>query len=179
MKMQNEGFMKKEELEFLKESNHIEREYGSVALEDVKKAWNYAKKRKDSINVKLIKEIHKRIMIRLNPEIAGKLRNMQVGVMTKDGFREAIHFIYIKEDLDKLCEFKPTNEKEVKEWHIKFEIIHPHKDGNGRTGRILMNIQRLSLGLPILIIHEGKQQMEYYKWFKKGKKDGRKICKRL
>jgi hypothetical protein len=53
-----------------------------------------------------------------------------------------------------------------KKAHVAFETIHPFVDGNGRIGRILMNWQRLQEGLPILIIHEGPEQMEYYKWFK-------------
>ena len=49
--------------------------------------------------------------------------------------------------------------------HVIFEKIHPFRDGNGRVGRILYNIHRLLVGLPIHIIHEGVEQMEYYKWF--------------
>ena len=58
-----------------------------------------------------------------------------------------------------------VDEETIEQDHIWFEKIHPFEDGNGRTGRILMNIQRLNAGLPLLIIHEGKEQMEYYKWF--------------
>jgi hypothetical protein len=29
-----------------------------------------------------------------------------------------------------------------------------------------MNVQRLMIGLPLLIIHEGEEQFSYYKWFK-------------
>ena len=37
-------------------------------------------------------------------------------------------------------------------FHIRFERIHPFNDGNGRTGRILMNYHLLKLGLaPVLI----------------------------
>ena len=50
--------------------------------------------------------------------------------------------------------------------HVKYEKIHPFVDGNGRTGRIFMNWWRIKNNLPILVIHEGKEQMDYYKWFK-------------
>jgi hypothetical protein len=75
---------------------------------------------------------------------------------------------YPFENKDNLKEMpKSTKEVFIKQWHINFEGIHPFEDGNGRIGRILMNLQRLSVGLPILIIHEGEEQFEYYKWFKK------------
>ena len=48
--------------------------------------------------------------------------------------------------------------------HIAYERIHPFIDGNGRTGRMFMNWQRLKAGLPILVIKE-KEKQEYYKWF--------------
>jgi Fic family protein len=66
----------------------------------------------------------------------------------------------IREDKDKL-------EEKTLLMHIKFEEIHPFEDGNGRVGRILWNIQRLMLGLPLKIIHTGKEQFDYYKIFNK------------
>jgi len=54
----------------------------------------------------------------------------------------------------------------TKQCHVLFEKIHPFIDGNGRTGRMVYNWHRLKLGLPIHIIHEGKEQFKYYKWFK-------------
>ncbi len=57
-----------------------------------------------------------------------------------------------------------AREAVCKHWHIKYEHIHPFIDGNGRTGRIFYNWQRLRLGLPIHIIWE-KDKQEYYKWF--------------
>ena len=38
--------------------------------------------------------------------------------------------------------------------HTKFENIHPFADGNGRTGRLLMNYLLLLLDHPPIIIHE-------------------------
>jgi Fic family protein len=57
-------------------------------------------------------------------------------------------------------------EETSKELHVLYEKIHPFVDGNGRTGRIFMNWWRIKNGLPILVIHKGKEQHEYYKWFK-------------
>lgn len=62
--------------------------------------------------------------------------------------------------------------KLIKEQHIRFEKIHPFIDGNGRVGRMLMNWQRVKIGLDIVIVWEDNKQ-EYYQWFKEGQKDGK------
>ena len=46
-------------------------------------------------------------------------------------------------------------------FHVKFENIHPFADGNGRTGRILMNYLLLIDGHPPIIIYE-EDRKEYY-----------------
>jgi len=165
--------MKNKEIEFLKESNAIEGEYSDEALEDAKDAWKYTKKHKGHVNLKLILGVHRNLMKRLNPKIAGKLRKVQVGVMTKEGFKEAINFTEIKDELNQLCNqgiYPVYSMPMIKDWHIQFEHIHPFEDGNGRVGRILMNFQLLNEDLPILVIHEGEEQQRYYKWFKGVKK---------
>ncbi len=49
----------------------------------------------------------------------------------------------------------------------KFKEINEFlEQSNFVKGRILYNIHRLKLGLSIHIVHIGKEQTEYYKWFK-------------
>ena len=175
----------KEEKEFLKESNAIEREYSKEALDDAIDAWEYAKKQfkkdKEQVSIEFILGIHKRLLKRLAPHYAGKIREcaVMIGGEVRSQSKEEII-----EELNELCtkwntkifltgscsltEAREKQQKEdfVKKWHVGFETTHFACDGNGRTGRILMNIQRLKLGLPLLIIHEGKEQYEYYKWFR-------------
>lgn len=45
--------------------------------------------------------------------------------------------------------------------HTKFENIHPFADGNGRTGRLLMNYLLLLLDHPPIIIHEEDRRAYY------------------
>jgi Fic family protein len=57
-----------------------------------------------------------------------------------------------------------------KDHHIRYEHIHPFVDGNGRTGRMFMNWERLKAGLPLLVIKESKKY-DYYDWFKDGREE--------
>lgn len=160
---------------FLECSNHIEGEYSKEALDDAKSAWEYIINY-DVLTLDIIQKTHKILMEKLL-STAGKFRKIQVGVTTKNGgFNPAVHFDEIQKELQSLLEITPKTEKEIKEWHIKFEHIHPYEDGNGRIGRILMNYQRQKAGLPLLIVFVGEMetipgncdsmgQSLYYKWF--------------
>lgn len=46
-------------------------------------------------------------------------------------------------------------------FHVKFENIHPFADGNGRTGRLLMNYLLVINGHPPIIIHEEDKKTYY------------------
>jgi len=160
--------MENKQIEFLKESNAIEGEYSDIALQDAKQAWTMAiLASKEFASIDYILGIHRRIMKRLNPRIAGKIRDCDVWV----GDRKCLDSKEIRKCLEAWHKgwAKEETEEGIKEAHVKFEKIHPFEDGNGRVGRILMNIQRLKIKLPILIIHEGEEQQRYYKWFKNKK----------
>jgi len=170
-------YTKKSIKEFLIESNAVECVYSKEALEDSLKAWDYAFKNRDNFNVNYVLEIHRLLMKRLYPECAGKFRDCSVWIGGEkkknygpivleqminnwcEDFKEQLKYSYGIDDSQKdlMCENN----------HINFENIHPYIDGNGRTGRLLWNIQRYILGLPIKIIHEGDEQYDYYQLFRK------------
>ena len=46
-------------------------------------------------------------------------------------------------------------------FHAKFEAIHPFVEGNGRVGRLVMNLELLKAGYPLLII-KSDEKADYY-----------------
>lgn len=161
--------------EFLKHSNWIEQERSEQALDDAWRAWKFAKANMDDFDVDYVLKIHQLLMRNLNPYIVGKFRDCDVMI---GGKRKVFTSEYhLKSDLKEVILLMLTKvedkvrEDYAKHCHIMFEAVHPFVDGNGRTGRILWNIHRLRMGLPIQIIHsdwpkEDGEQINYYKWFK-------------
>ncbi|MEE8151296.1 MAG: Fic family protein [Nitrosomonadaceae bacterium] len=165
--------------EFLVESNLIEREDSDVAHNASMIAWIYAEQevivRKKSFNLNNLCQIHHLLMMSLNKRISGKLRECDVYVgkrhckyLGRSVIEEQLQQVFdaMEVTIKNVHSFSESErEATTKECHVAFEHIHPFEDGNGRVGRILYNIHRLKLGLPIHIIHEGDEQMAYYKWF--------------
>ncbi len=54
----------------------------------------------------------------------------------------------------------PAFPEEIGSVHCEFEQIHPFLDGNGRAGRLVLNLLLVRLGYPPAIIY--KQQREQY-----------------
>lgn len=158
-----------EEIEFLEQSNAIEGVYDAASLEQAIEAWNYLMSQK-VLTLSVVLKTHKVLMLnqRLQPNEKGYFRTITVYI----GGKPAINALKIKDEmvswlLDvktsvKIPGFKGAH---IKADHVEYERIHPFVDGNGRTGRMFYNWQRLKAGLSLEIIYESDRQ-NYYKWFK-------------
>lgn len=147
--------------EFLTESNAIEGVFGEENFKDAKKAWNYLAKQTE-MTVEVVKKTHKILMRNqeLAPAELGHFRTVDVWVGGQKGKPPGFLLPLIME----WC-WEANNTSTWKEHHIRYERIHGFIDGNGRTGRMFMNWQRMRVGLPILVIKNSEKQ-SYYSWFK-------------
>lgn len=161
--------------EFLQQSNLIESEPSTEAFEDACIAWDWLVTQ-DALNYKVVLELHRLLMCRLRPDIAGKLRNCDVfiGGQRKKYTDETLLlwelgvvinaiWLSVQEATKTRIPFRLAAKS-----HVMFEDCHPFIDGNGRVGRMLYNWHRIQLGLPVHVIHTGREQTEYYSWFTKG-----------
>ena len=59
----------------------------------------------------------------------------------------------------------------VAKYHIEFEKIHPFEDGNGRTGRLLINYELLKNNLsPVVIAKEDR--VKYFEFLRNTDSNG-------
>ena len=118
-----------------------------------------------SITQEDILEVHRRVLGFVDPVEAGQLRQHQVYVGSFVPPAAAEVPDYLDDFLKWLNSLEDTRDLHAIELaaiaHYKFVYIHPFIDGNGRTGRLLMNLILMRSGFPPVIIRKS-ERLSYY-----------------
>ncbi len=127
--------------------------------------------KKEKFNNSLILKWHKELFQETKSDIAGKFRDYLVRV----GSYLAPDWQEVKQLMNKFNKFYKDNQKInpvelAARMHYKFEKVHPFGDGNGRTGRLIMNYILWHNKYPPLII-EYKKRNSYYRALQKEEED--------
>lgn len=112
-----------------------------------------------------IKNIHRLILKGINDEYAGVYRDQQVFISGVKHVPPAP--LLINEQMDKLINWYEQETDHLHPitrgamLHVIFVGIHPFIDGNGRTSRLLLNLELMKEGFPPIII-KVENRLQYY-----------------
>lgn len=113
-----------------------------------------------------IKNIHRLVLKGIDDENAGQYRNQNV--IISGAKHTPPDYLVLKDDMMKFIEW--YNSEEAKTMHPveraaivhgEFVKIHPFVDGNGRTARLLLNLELMKNGYPPIVI-KTEDRMIYY-----------------
>ena len=98
----------------------------------------------------IIKQIHTRVLMD-RPEDRGVYRRIPVRIM--GAYHVPSDPVLVPEQMENLVAEFAGNKKlhpieRAALFHLKFEGIHPFVDGNGRTGRLILNLMLMQAGYP-------------------------------
>lgn len=116
----------------------------------------------EPLSIRLIREFHALV---LNDDIENRGKFKQSNNEILGTNFETVPYYLVEEKLMELID-KYNNSRDdiiakVSCFHADFEKIHPFINGNGRTGRLLLNLELMKNGYPITVIRN-EDRDEYY-----------------
>ena len=116
----------------------------------------------------IIKQIHTLVLMD-RPDDRGVYRRIPVRIM--GAYHVPSDPVLVPEQMENLvAEFSGNNKLHPIEraalFHLKFEGIHPFVDGNGRTGRLILNLMLMQAGYPPINVKYSDRK-RYYEAFDK------------
>ena len=122
----------------------------------------------------VIKNIHALVLMN-RPEDKGQYRRIPVRIM--GAYTEPVQPYMIEPMMNELISKNEARKSEmttverIARFHLEFEGIHPFIDGNGRTGRLLLNLELIRDGFPPINV-KFTDRKRYYDAFDAFYRDG-------
>ena len=133
-----------------------------------KEAFDYVKelvKENAPLTERVIKQIHYLVLADKKDD-RGVYRRVPVRIM--GAHHEPVLPYLIEPAMERLLRDYAASEKHIvtklARFHIEFEGVHPFIDGNGRTGRLLVNLELMKAGYPPIDI-KFADRVAYYNAF--------------
>ena len=133
-----------------------------------KEAFDYVRelvKEKAPLTESIIKQIHYLVLAGKKDD-RGVYRRIPVRIM--GAHHEPVQPYLIEPRMEQLLLDYAASEEHIvtklARFHIEFEGIHPFIDGNGRTGRLLVNLELMKAGYPPIDI-KFTDRVAYYNAF--------------
>ena len=127
------------------------------AVRGCAEGYDYALRRIEAgadIDVPFICDVHERTALDSQPRVRGLLRRIPVFIRGSE--TTPVAPARVSEEMNRLVylyeESKAHPLVAASAFHAMFENIHPFVDGNGRTGRILLNVMLVRAGYPPIAI---------------------------
>ena len=133
-----------------------------------KEAFDYVKQlvsENVEISEKQIKDIHYLVLADKKDD-RGVYRRIPVRIMgaAHEPVQPYLIILKMEELLEQYKNSKEDIVTKLARFHIEFEDIHPFIDGNGRTGRLLINLELMKAGYPPIDI-KFSDRLKYYEAF--------------
>jgi Fic family protein len=122
------------------------------------------------INEWNIRNIHQLVLKNIGNSIAGRYRTENI-VITGAGFNPPDH-LQLTQRMAELIDWYKSDAQclhpidRAAQLHTRFVEIHPFNDGNGRTARLLLNLELMREGYPVAII-VCEDRLEYFEALEK------------
>lgn len=137
---------------------------------DLNEAYDYMldlASHKQPLSQTTIRDLNRLALAKTHPEWGGEYRALEVHPAKID-FNPYTEPFDIRPEMDDLIEWSRKAQKEMHpvkyaaDLHYKFVTIHPFRDGNGRTARLLMSLALTESGYPVVNIMPDKESREEY-----------------
>jgi len=112
-----------------------------------------------------IRGIHQMVLRTINPVEAGQYRRDNVAIAGAS-FQPPSHEL-VHDQMEELVRWYQTDAQALHpvtraaQLHARFVEVHPFLDGNGRTGRLLLNLALMQSGFPPTVVRK-EERLAYY-----------------